>query len=199
MVLGEIISICAKLGKIAPRFFALATISTMAYPDDIFFDIETLVNVAQPQRILLLGDCNDDFLQNYIKQRAILKQSCSVTKLTPNQLKDFNALEQSFDVAIAINWFENFDKRTGAQTLARLRDVLSPQYCICLPITTSSQNEGWQLTDLFSFALSKVASYQSDELEYGLFKYNIDDYKKTPDWLNSDNWANPQMWGKYWW
>jgi len=60
--------------------------------------------------------------------------------------------------------------------------------------------EGWHLTDLFSFALSKVASYlQEDQTEIGLFKYNINDYKKTPDWLNADNWANPQMWGKYWW
>ena len=179
----------------------------MAYPNDIFFDIETLINVAQPRRILLLGDCDEAFLQNYIQQRAVLKQNCSITHLRPNQLNDFNALEQAFDAAIAINWFEHFDKRIGTQALARLRDVLSPQYCICLPLDTSSQNgpenkgenEGWQLTDLFSFALSKVASYNEDEIEYGLFKYNLDDYKKTPDWLNSDNWANPQMWGKYWW
>jgi len=171
----------------------------MAYPDDIFFDIETLVNVAQPQRILLLGDCNVSFLDDYIQQRAILNQNCSVTHLVPEQIDEMKALEHAFDVAIAINWFEHVDKRVGAQTLARLRDVLSPQYCICLPLKDSVSDDGWHLTDLFSFALSKVASYQADGLEYGLFKYNINDYKKTPDWLNADNWANPQMWGKYWW
>ena len=175
----------------------------MDYPDDIFFDIETLINVAQPQRILLLGDCDDTFLQNYTKQRAILKQPCSVTQVRPDQLDHFNVLEETFDVAIGVNWFEHFNKRTGEKVLARLRDVLSPQYCVCLPMQKPSKNiaesDIWQLTDLFSFALSKVATYQSDGFEYGLFKYNIDDYKKTPDWLNSDNWANPQMWGKYWW
>ena len=175
----------------------------MDYPDDIFFDIETLINVAQPQRILLLGDCDDAFLQNYIKQRAVLKQPCSITLLTPEQLDDFNALQQTFDAAIAVNWFEHFDKRIGQQVLARLRDVLSSQYCVCLPLQPSSQNTSennhWQLNELFSFALSKVSSYPVNGLEYGLFKYKIDDYKKTPEWLNSDNWANPKMWGKYWW
>lgn len=171
----------------------------MTYPSDIFFDIETLINVAQPQRILLLGDCDGSFLDDYIEQRAILNQHCSVTQLLPEQLDEFKALKQTFDVAIAINWFEHFDKRTGEQVLAKLRDVLSSQYCICLPMQAEVGDNGWHLTDLFSFALSKVASYQVNDLEYGLFKYNINDYKKTPDWLNADNWSNPKMWGKYWW
>jgi hypothetical protein len=102
-------------------------------------------------------------------------------------------------VAIVVNLFEHLDKAKGMQVLSRLRDVLSPQYCICLPLSKTGDANKWQLTDLFSFALSKVASYTQDSVEYGLFKYNIDDYKKTPDWLNSNNWANPQMWGKYWW
>ncbi len=28
------------------------------------------------------------------------------------------------------------------------------------------------------------------------YKYNISNYKSVPDWLNSDNWANPQLWEK---
>jgi len=52
---------------------------------------------------------------------------------------------------------------------------------------------------LFSFALKKVAIYEHNDKKFGLFKYNISDYKTTPDWLNADNWANPEMWGKYWW
>ena len=200
---SETISIYINLRKITLNSALLITIGSMNYPNDSWFDIETLINVAQPQSILLLGDCDAAFLQNYLQQRTLLELPCSVTQLRVNQIEDFNALQQKFDVAIAINWFEHFDKRRGEQVLARLRDVLCPQYCICLPLQSSSNSnnvdKSWQITDLFSFALSKVASYTVDNVEYGLFKYNINDYKKTPDWLNADNWANPQMWGKYWW
>ncbi len=167
----------------------------MTYPSDALFDIETLINVAQAEEILLIGDCDANILSNYREQKAVLGQDCNVTHISSNDIDQLWELDARFGVAIAIDLFEHLDKTKGMQILARLRDVLSPQYCICLPIN----NGTWQLTDLFSFALSKVASYHADETEYALFKYNIADYKKTPDWLNSNNWANPNMWGKYWW
>jgi len=173
--------------------------SNTNYPAEVFFDIETLLNVAQPQRILLLSDSNADFLNNYIEQKRVLNQECTVTQLKSSQIMSVLKLEQRFDVAIALDWFEHLDKSSGQQTLSRLRDIMSSQYCICLPMTKSQDENGWHLTDLFSFALSKVANYSANKQYFGLFKYNIHDYKKTPDWLNSDNWANPNMWGKYWW
>ena len=171
----------------------------MTYPSDTLFDIETLVNVAQAEKILLLGNISTDFLDNYCQQKAILGQPCEIRQLTSSEIETLWEIQQRFDVAIAVDLFEHIDKPKGMQVLARLRDVLSAQYCLCMPIATSNTSQSWQLTDLFSFALSKVASYKIEATEYGLFKYNIRDYKKTPDWLNADNWANPQMWGKYWW
>ena len=29
-----------------------------------------------------------------------------------------------------------------------------------------------------------------------IFIYDISKYKENPDWLNSDNWANPELWEK---
>ena len=29
-----------------------------------------------------------------------------------------------------------------------------------------------------------------------IYAYNISKYKILPDWLNSDNWANPKLWEK---
>ena len=172
----------------------------MDYPKELFFDIETLINVAQPSRILLIGDCDTEFLQNYQTQKSLIQQDCQVSNISCEDIDQLWQLQESFDVAIVVNLFEHLDKSKGMQVLSRLRDVLSPQYCIALPLSQKQSNNAWHLTDLFSFALSKVASYkQAEEPEIGLFKYNINDYKKTPDWLNADNWANPQMWGKYWW
>ncbi|MFT4636303.1 MAG: hypothetical protein ACI854_001190 [Arenicella sp.] len=171
----------------------------MTYPADAFFDIETLINVAQAERILVLGDCETNFLDNYVAQKRILNHQCTVVYLTTAEIQQLWLQDHPYDVAIVVDLFEHIDKAKAMQVLSRLRDVLSPQYCICLPLSADQNNSDWHLTDLFGFALSKVASYQQGEIEYGLFKYNISDYKKTPDWLNSDNWANPQMWGKYWW
>lgn len=172
----------------------------MDYPQDLFFDIETLINVAQPTRILLLGDCDSDFLSGYLEQKKLLRQDCLVNHINCSDIDQLWQLDTSFDVAIGLNLFEHLNKNKGMQVLSRLRDVLSSQYCIALPVTKNIDSEQWHLTDLFSFALSKVASYdKSNQPEIGLFKYNLNDYKKTPDWLNANNWANPQMWGKYWW
>lgn len=171
----------------------------MTYPSDAFFDIETLVNVAQADTILLLGNIEADFLNDYIEQKNILNQQVSVTHIRADDISKLWLLDQRFDVAIALDLFEHLDKTKGQQTLSRLRDVLSPQYCICLPVSKIMTKDEWHLTDLFSFALSKVSNYTKGSIDYGLFKYNIKDYKKTPDWLNANNWANPQMWGKYWW
>ena len=35
-----------------------------------------------------------------------------------------------------------------------------------------------------------------NNLFYLAYVYNISNYKKTPDWLNSENWANPELWEK---
>lgn len=172
----------------------------MDYPKDLFFDIETLINTAQPSRILLIGDCDADFLSAYQEQKQLIQQPCEISTIRCANIGQLWQTQDAFDVAIAINLFEHLEKTKGMHVLSRLRDVLSPQYCIALPTSQTVSNTEWHLTDLFAFALSKVTEYsQANQSKIGLFKYNINDYKKTPDWLNSDNWANPQMWGKYWW
>lgn len=171
----------------------------MAYHPDTFFDIETLVNVAQAEQILLLGDCEPGFLDSYLEQKAVLNHDCKLVHISNVDIDLLWQQDQRFDVAIAINLFEHLGKSKGMQVLSRLRDVLTSQFCICLPLSKQQSKDAWQLTDLFSFALNKVSTYQVNDTEYALFKYNISDYKKTPDWLNSNNWSNPNMWGKYRW
>ncbi len=171
----------------------------MTPPTELLFDIETLVNAAQPESILLIGNIDPAFLDDYCQQKALIGQSCEVTHIALPQLDQLWQLNQRFDVGLVLNLFEHIEPRIGDQVLSRLRDVLTPQYCVAMPLAHQSESSTWQLNNLFSFALSRVASYDNSEPKLTLFKYNIDDYKKTPDWLNADNWANPQLWGKYWW
>ncbi len=180
-------------------------LSNNTYPQDVFFDIETLINVAQPSSILLISDQSSDFLTPYMEQKKLLKQTCALKHIRTDNIDKITKVARH-DVAIVLDAFEHLTKQSGFQLLSRLRDLLAHQYCIALPIDSqiNPQNQStWQLTDLFSFALERVAIYGAcDEInqqQIGLFKYNINDYKKTPDWLNSDNWANPKMWEKYRW
>ena len=171
----------------------------MTPPRELLFDLETLINAAQPRRILLLGNVSPHFLDDYVSQKQLINQACDVTHVQADNLDEIWSLHERFDVGLVLNLFEHIDQAKGRQVLSRLRDVLTPQYCIALPISQQSKDSLWQLTDLFSFALSTVNSYVLADGGLTLFKYNIEDYKKTPDWLNADNWANPQLWGKYWW
>jgi len=146
---------------------------------------------------------SNDFLNTYIEQKLILNHTCQITHITNENIEELSTL-QRHDVAICIDLFEHIDKQKGIQVLARLRDLLCHQYCIALPIHNpdNEQLNNWKLTDLFSFALERVETYEAvtgADTEINLFKYNINDYKKTPDWLNPNNWANPEMWGKYRW
>ena len=36
----------------------------------------------------------------------------------------------------------------------------------------------------------------SEDNKTDVFIYDISQYKDEPDWLNSDNWANPELWEK---
>jgi len=171
------------------------------YPNSILFDIETLVNAVQPQRILLVGNQSTDFLASYLEQKQLLNQTCHITHIKVDKLGKLSSLDQRFDVGIAIEVFEHIDKTEGQRLLSKLRDVLCTQYCISLPITHVNKQETWGNTDLFAFALSQVSCYENEDenRQYAVYKYDLNNYKHTPDWLNADNWANPDMWNKYRW
>jgi hypothetical protein len=48
-------------------------------------------------------------------------------------------------------------------------------------------------------ALQASERFSRDEQVLTLFTYDLREYKQVPDWLNAKFWANPEMFGKYWW
>ena len=169
--------------------------STSTTKETILFDIETLLNVAQAEQILWLSNTESTSLKEYQAQKSVLGQMVNVSEIKSHDSDVLLNLEQRFDIAIVYDFVEHLEKQQAIRILARLRDFLCPQYCVVVPL----DNNKWQLTDMLALGLNKVSSYQISDTELALFKYSINNYKKTPDWLNADNWANPKMWGKYWW
>ncbi len=169
---------------------------TNADPQDLWFDLETLINVAQPSSVALFGEFPEDFLADYEEQYAVLGKELLRHHIIDTQTAETFSIPA--DVAVVANLIEHMSKAKATRLISRLRDVLSDQFCLCLPICDHPQS-GWTLTELLALGLLRVGYYQHNQQQIGLFKYRLQDYKKTPEWLNAENWANPHLWGKYFW
>jgi len=49
---------------------------------------------------------------------------------------------------------------------------------------------------LMSLGFKMIFKLDENNLFYFFYTYSISSYKNIPDWLNSDNWANPELWEK---
>ena len=77
--------------------------------------------------------------------------------------------------------------------VARLRDLLADElYVLC-----SAQQE--QDETLRALGLRLLQPDVQKGREWHLHYYQIRAYKRTPDWLTSRHWANPEMWNRFRW
>jgi len=79
----------------------------MDYPKNLFFDIETLINTAQPSRILLIGDCDAEFLSAYQEQKQLIQQRCEIHTIdcaNIEQLWQIDVYEMSLALSIASHY-----------------------------------------------------------------------------------------------
>lgn len=166
---------------------------------DLIFDIETLVSVAQPKSILVIGNAPENFLNDYCSQCRLLGQEVEIEQLSDVKDALENPSQQQFDMGIVLGGFEHLSKQSGGQLIGHLRDIQCRQFCLAITLDKAESESAWSLIDMLGFGLRRVAQYDAGEEKIGLFKYRLKDYKKTPEWLNPNNWANPEMWGKYWW
>lgn len=103
---------------------------------------------------------------------------------------------QRYDLAIVANQLERLDKRSGTELLAGLRNLSVSRMAV---LVDHSQTQGWQDTDFYALALQRTARFEQGDRVLTLYTYDLAEYKQVPDWLNSKYWANPAMFGKYWW
>ena len=103
---------------------------------------------------------------------------------------------QRYDLAIVANELERLDKRSGTELLAGLRNLSVSRMAV---LVDHSQAGGWQDTDFFALALQRTARFEQGDRVLTLYTYDLAEYKQVPDWLNAKYWANPEMFGKYWW
>lgn len=170
----------------------------MNYPKDALFDLETLLDSYTPDHVLLIGDQHQQLTNDYQQQRQLINKPCSVTRVAGNVSVTDPALLQRYDIAIVTEAMETATREQAQQLLGRLRDLCAPRVAV---LVDHSQCD-WQNNDFFAFGLFKYKDYENNQQNrssVSLYHYNIDSYKKTPDWFNSKNWANPELWNKFFW
>ncbi|MCQ4288016.1 DUF6231 family protein [Pseudomonas stutzeri] len=102
---------------------------------------------------------------------------------------------QRYDLAIVADCLEHLPKHEGLQLLGGIRNLNANRIAVLIDLNACD----WQATDFFALALQISAHFERDRQTLTLFTYDLLAYKQVPDWLNAKFWANPQMFGKYWW
>jgi len=167
----------------------------MTYPNEIIFDATALLETVCPEKILIVGESIFGITDQYHEQCQLIQKKCDINKIPISTTIDNNAFNQRYDLAIVSETIESVSKQSSEQLIGRLRDLCSPRIILIAELSGSL----WQENELLGFGLNKQAEYNISEKTFIIYQYNIDSYKKTPDWFNPKHWANPQLWNKFWW
>jgi DNA-binding transcriptional LysR family regulator len=100
-----------------------------------------------------------------------------------------------YDLALIADCLEHLPKQDGLQLLGGIRNLNASRIAVLVDLQACD----WQATDFYALALQVSTRFERNEQTLTLFTYDLLEYKQVPDWLNAKFWANPQMFGKYWW
>ncbi|MFN2347999.1 MAG: DUF6231 family protein [Thioalkalivibrio sp.] len=155
-------------------------------------DLLCLVQELAPRALLVIS-ADDNPLSEAVHGRL---PALPITWLFTGQAYD--ALEDvgRHELVLVLDALDTLDREQATHMIARLRDLNSESLYILAPEGEASP---WHQQDLVALGLSRERSYAGPDGATHLFRFNLKDYKKTPDWLNPRYWANPEMWEKARW
>ncbi len=84
----------------------------------------------------------------------------------------------------------------GGILLAQLRDLYARRVLVLL---APADAEIWSHQDMIGHGFSRVSEWKRQDPQSELYRFDIADYKTTPDWLNSRYWAHPELFDKHRW
>ena len=79
--------------------------------------------------------------------------------------------------------------------IGRLLLIYQNRFIVIRKLNTKSYINGTH-NMIMSLGFNIIFKFKENNLFYCFYVYNISNYKKTPDWLNNENWANPELWEK---
>lgn len=159
-------------------------------------DLRELVREVKPENLLLAGAACD-----YADLISAEVDGSHIEQIEAGRLcESINELPV-FDVILLADVLEKLGKQDAEVLIGRLRDLHSRHLYVFIRIGEDWEDlkSYWQRTDLLAHGFTLYQRYTDNNHEYDLCRFDLESYKQTPDWLNSDYWANPELWGKYRW
>lgn len=170
------------------RFFKESHVTNMASPTPQQA-LASLLEHYLPQRILHVGQSTLPALEAFQASHPCQLDHSSAVPL-PETLAS-----QRYDLALIADCLEHLPKRVGLELLGGLRNLNANRLIVLVDLKAAD----WQITDFYALALQANGQFQRDDQTLTLFTYDLLDYKQAPDWLNAKFWANPSLFGKFWW
>jgi len=176
----------------------------MHYPNDAIFDLEQLLDACAPDSLLVVGmaygsekaETGYQLAHQYEQQRLSIHKPCEISRLEKEIEINHSLFQQRYDLAIVSGTLESVNTQTGQHILGRLRDLCVPRLAVLVDLNQCD----WSTADLLAFGLVRINHYDIGKTQpVALYHYNIETYKRTPDWFNAKSWANPHLWNKFWW
>ena len=150
--------------------------------------LAALLEQHRPARLLYVGRSELPAIDAYSHNH------CQIDRALTGPLPADLAARR-YDLALVADCLEHLPKRDGLQLLGGIRNLNTSRMAVLVDLNASD----WQATDFYSLALQLSGRFERGGQTVTLFTYDLLDYKQVPDWLNAKYWANPQMFGKYWW
>ena len=152
--------------------------------------IAALLELHTPLRLLHVGASDMPAVEAF----SVSHQNCQIDRAATAPLP-MEYAGRRYDLALLADCLEHLPKQDGLQLLGGIRNLNASRIAVLIDLKACD----WLATDFYALALQVSDRFERDEQTLTLFTYDLLDYKQVPDWLNAKFWANPQMFGKYWW
>jgi hypothetical protein len=93
------------------------------------------------------------------------------------------------------NYLETLTRTEATELLGGYRNSLIAAVLVFVDLDEAEIGEN----DMLSLGFTHRASFSRSENALHAFEYGLASYNFKRDWNNSENWANPENFGKYWW
>jgi len=159
---------------------------------DIDKALEHLLESKHPASILAVSPNQPASLARYAAQQ----QEVLFTHVVFEDLDRSLCGIGRYEFALVCDTLEHLEKSHAEQLLGRVKDVHAELLWISVPdhddVTRFGRHEA------IAQGMRRV-NLQAVGGEFRLYEFSLNFYKPAPQWLNADNWANPQLWNKRRW
>lgn len=103
------------------------------------------------------------------------------------------------EIAIVIDAPSVLSRVQTRQLLAALRNRGIGAIVAAFRVEPARSEGRWSTSEFLGLGFRRLPATRDIRSHYWLYRYDIHDYKITPDWLNARHWANPGRWDKQRW